>query len=102
MVNNHPSIMQYRPVEDNFIVSEIKTRETLPALRTSTSSTSLVLYEKRLPARYFISGPIIEVAINNETESGYDLPRGGGCAGYDAEGRLLHEGKKGLWIDAYI
>ena len=49
-----------------------------------------------------MSGPIIEVAIAQKTEFGYDLSEGKDCAGYDPQGRLLHQGKKGLRIDAYI
>jgi len=103
MVKNITTIRQFiSPLEHRFLSFERRAEETLPALRNSTRSTSLVLYEKRLPARYFISRPIIEVAINRETESGYDLPGGEECAGYDPQGRLLHPGKKGLWIDAFI
>jgi len=102
MAKNQLAIMRYRPLEDNFIVPEIKTRETLPALRTPTRSTSLVLYEKRLPSRYFISGRIIEVAIAKKTEFAYDPPEGKDGAGYDPQGRLLHQGRKGLRIDTYI
>jgi hypothetical protein len=103
MGKNIPAIRQFiSPLEHRFLSSEIRAGETLPALRTSTSSTSLVLYEKRLPGRYFISRPIIELAINRETESGYDLPGEGECTGYDPQGRLLHPEKKGLWIDAFI
>ena len=103
MVKNLPAIRQFiRPWEHRFLPSKIRGGETLPALRTSTRSTSLVLYEKQLPGRYFISRPIIEVAVNRETESGYGLPGEGECAGYDPQGRLLHPGKKGLWIDSFI
>jgi len=102
MVNNSTAIIPYRPPADHFIVPRMKAWENFPALRTLTSSTSLVPYEKRLPGRYFLRGPIIEVAMAEEPEFGHDLPEGREDTGYNPQGHLTFQGKKGLWIDAYI
>lgn len=102
MVNHSAAIIPYRPLESHFIIPEIKTHRTLPVLRASTRSTSLVLYEKRLPRSYFMSGPFIDVAIVREPELVYDLPDEGECVGYNPQGHLILQGKRGLRIDAYI
>jgi hypothetical protein len=102
MVNNSAAIIPYQPPKGHFIIPEIKTRTTLPVLRNSTCSTSLVLYEKRLPRSYFMSGPFINVTIAKEPELVYDLPDEGEYVGYNPQGHLIHHGKKGLRIDAYI
>ena len=102
MVNTSTAVVPYRSQQDHFIVPGVKACETIPALKTSTSSTSLVLYEKRLPERCLISRPIIEMAILEESEIRDDLPEGKDGVGYGPHGHLIHQGRTGLRIDVYI
>ena len=102
MVNSSTAIIPYRPPADHFIVREMRGWENPPALGVVTSGTSLVPYEKRLPERYFIRGPIIEVAMPEGLGFGCDLPEGREDSGYNPQGHLTFQGKKGLRIDTYI
>ena len=102
MVNTSTAVAPYRPQQDHFIVSKMKVCETIPALKTSTGSASLVLYEKRLPERSFISGRTIEMAILEGSEIRDDLAKGKVSVGYGLQGYLILQGRTGLLIDSYI
>ncbi len=102
MVDNSVAIIPYRSPADHFIVREMRAWENLPALRIVGSSASLVPYEKRLPDRHFIRGPIIEVPMSEGPSFGCNLPEGGEDRGYNPQGHLTFQGKKGLRIDTYI
>lgn len=102
MVNTSTAIVPYRPQQDHFIVSKMKACENIPALKTSTTSANLVLYEKRLPERSFMSERTIEMAVLEGSEIRDDLPKKKDNVGYGLQGHLILQGRTGLLIDFYI
>ena len=91
MVNPSMAVVPYRLQQEHFSISKMKACETIPALNQSTGSTSLVLYEKRLPERSFIRGRTVETATLEESEIRDELPEGKDSVAYGPQGHLTFQ-----------
>lgn len=74
----------------------------IPSALSLPNEMGLILYQHPLPERYVAASPVIEISIEQPSESFSDSPHSEKTLCYDRQGRICSLGKKGLFLDTYF